>query len=80
MKKVYLCKGCIEQMQQQHGPSLGFTKPTLIEKVDKKECDMRTISGSTLFYETINWDNRQATPEEISKAEHLDKKFIIARR
>lgn len=78
MKKVYLCKDCIDLMKQQYGNSLGFIERRLIECVKKEECDMRpTGHYGKLFYQTIDWNNRNATPEEISEGKQkINKKFI----
>lgn len=78
MKKVYLCKGCIDLMKQQYGKSLGFIELKLIECVKKEKCDMRpTGHFGKLFYESIDWNNRDAIPEEISEGKQkINKKFI----
>ena len=59
MKKVFLCKGCIDLMKQEYGTGLGFTEPVAVTQVDSANCDMRSLKDGTLAYEHINWAERK---------------------
>lgn len=50
MRKVYLCKGCIDELQYEYGDNLGYDEPVEVCEVPQEECDNTVISTDPLTF------------------------------